>query len=248
MQIKDDKNSTRKVVLIAIVSSLAIIVLIILLVLLLTLPKRSNNASSSDEPSSSELSSSEEPPSSEEDPYIDDLLSNLISYTNKVHKDVLLSTSTVKEFYSFNIYTEDESTHIVYAYTTNEDIDRCFRMIIDIGIDISNDDTLSIIHNNELTIEMFLSEHQYEIVEDKIASKEGFKELYSGDYSYSVTYKDDYDHYYFSGIGIEEDGYTSIDYLSFDKDSFVIDSDSSFFNSSSDKNNRYYQLLEAISH
>lgn len=240
---KSGNNSTKWPFIFAILVILGLGVLIAVLILL-----NSNNnpapTSSSEPTTTSEVLSSSEEPSSSVDTYIDDLLTNLKNYTNNVHKSTLSISSTVKDIYSFNIYTESETTRVIYTYTTNEDSGRCFRMSVDLNADINMDQSLTIIHDNGLTLDMFDEYLQYEVVESDLVNKESFKSLYKGSYTHHLCYKDDYDTYHMSGIGIDSDKYVSIDYLTYDNTTYDIDNTDSHVEIVS--TGRYYQLLNAL--
>ena len=206
------------------------------------------SSSSLEEPSTSEpISSSVEFSSaSEYDPYIDVTISNIKKYIKEVEEESLFTSFTAKDIYSINTYTESESTHIVYGFTINEETDKYIRFDIDINKELDMEEVVSLIHDDGVTIEMFVEQNIYEIVSEDISSKDTFKEVYPGDYTHHICYKDEYDIYYMSGIGYHDDTYISVDLLSFDKDTYDIDNTDASINQSNDINKRYYQLLEML--
>ena len=220
---------------------------IFLLILFLT--NRGGEVSSSSEPTTSEASSiplsTSEEASSIYDDYIDVTISNINKYIKKVGSDTLSISWSVKDIHSINMYVDSSTSILVYGFTVNEEDDKYIRMEIDIEKELSSmEEVVKLIHDDSVSIDMFISYEQYQIVSDDLVSKKSYKELYPGDYTYSLAYKSDAEEYYYSGIGKNKEDYISIDYLSYDHSTYEINTGGSHMNSAS--NGRYYQLLEKV--
>ena len=251
MRIEDEKGNTAKQVGLAIGAAIFIIVILLIIVLLLhwkDISYRPILSSSSEEPSTSEeISSSEEESStSEYDPYIDEAIVNIKKYIKTVGNDVLGSSLTVKDIYAVNTYVESETTHVVYGFITDEEDDKYIRFDIDLEAELDIDAVISLIHEDKITVDMFVGNDLYEIVEDDITNKSSFKEVYPGTYTHHLCYKDDMEQYYMSGIGVNDDRYISIDHLMFDNTTYDIDNTDTHINQTSDVSGRHWELLESL--
>lgn len=177
------------------------------------------------------------------DDYIDVTIENLKVYTEKEMTDTHLSPMTVKTLYSFNIYSESTFTHINYGYIPKEKDDIYVIMDIILDNEVSDLEAIGIIHDNLLVLGMS-DASIYMIVPTEITNKESFKSEYRGSYEHVISYVDDYDQYYMSGIGTNKEEYISIGKLAYDHSSYDINSATSHINSVS--NNRYYELLKQL--
>ena len=248
---KEDNKSEKKTVIFSALAAFAILDILILLCFLLTYcnNRGEGETSSSIEESSStiEITSSVEPSSlSTYDPYIDTVISNIKKYIKDVGETMFLGPYTVKDIYSINTYVESESTHLIYGFTYLEEDDKYIRLDLNLEQELSEEEIVALIHDDNITLDMYEDEDIYDIASEDITSKDTFKDVYPGDYSHHIIYKNDYEEYYMSGIGHHDDAYISVDLLSFDKDTYDIDNTDTSINQSNDINKRYYQLLETL--
>ena len=233
----DKKNKT--ILLMGILIFL-LIGLVVVLILIFVVPKpKGDTSSSSSLSSSSEISSS----TSEVDTYIDDVIDNINTYTSLIHQTYYASDISVKDIYSFNIYESGGTTHICYTYTVNNVVNTVYRIHIDTSADINNNEVMDLIHDDGLVLTMFVGRYAYDIVNSDITSKAIFTSEYIGDYTHHICYTDEYDEYHLSGIGKNNNTYTSIDHLYFDNDH--IDNSDAHVLSVND-NSRYQELLMRI--
>ena len=252
MQInKEDNKSNKRTMILSVIFIFLVIDIIVLLLFLLNYFNKGiavESSSSVEEPSTSEAISSsvESSSTSEYDPYIDVTISNIKKYIKEVEEESLFTSFATKDIYSINTYTESESTHIVYGFTINEETDKYIRFDIDLNKELDMEEVVSLIHDDGITIEMFVEQNIYVMVSEDASSKDTFKEVCPGNYTHHTCYKDEYDTYYMSGIGHRDDAYISVDLLSFDKDTYDIDNTDTSIKQSNDINKRYYQLLEAL--
>ena len=245
---KNDKQSDKKKMISIVIFVFLIIDIIVLLIFLLNHFNKGivvESSSSVEEPSSSEvISSSEETSStSEYDPYVDTVISNIKKYIKEVSEDRMGVAVSMKDLYSINTYVDSESTHLVYGFTYLENEDEYVRLDINLEQELDIEQIISLIHDDGITLDQYYEHTAYDIVNEDITSKDSFKDIYHGDYTHHICYKDEYDMCYMSGIGKNDDTYISIDLLSFDKDTYDIDDTDTSINQRNDINKRYYQLL-----
>lgn len=247
---KEDQKSNKKKITLSIVVIFLAVDLIVLLIFLLHYCSKSNitveTSSSNIEPSTSEpLSSSIESSStSEYDPYIDVVISNIKKYVKEASLKKIGTEVSIKDIYSFNTYVESESTHLIYGFTYVEQDNKYMRLEIDLEQELDVEEVISLIHEDNISIDLFFNHNDYDIVNIDITAKDGFKDVYPGSYTRHISYSDEYGDCYMSGIGKNDNTYISVDYLSFDKDTYDVDNTDTHMNSISDINKRYYQLLE----
>ena len=214
----------------------------ILFIILMFMNKPSPVVSSSSEEASS---TSEVLSSSVYDDYIDVTVDNMKKYISEVGSETLSTTWTVNHIYSVNTYVDGSNTVLVYGFTVKEEENKYIRIEIDLEKELSDiEEVVSLIHDDSISIDMFVGHELYEVIEDDLINKDSFKELYKGDYTYGLTYKSDSETYHYSGIGVDTDRFVSIDYLKYDKTTYDIDNTDSHVEITS--TGRYYQLLAAL--
>ncbi len=201
---------------------------------------------SSEEPVTSEPSSIPvESSTSIYDDYIDVTKNNIKKYIKSVGEKSLSTSWTVKDIYTVNMYVDSGTSILVYGFSISEETDKYIRIEIDIEKELSSmEEVVSLIHDDSISIDMYIGNTLYTKVDDDLVSKDSFCSLYDGEYKYGITYKDDGDQYYYSGIGINKEDYLCIDNLSYDHSSYDIDNGGTHTNSSS--NGRYKELLVSL--
>ena len=138
--------------------------------------------------------------------YADTVINNLKSYSNDVISNLLFSSDKVDKIYTIAIYQYGYGSQIEYVCSLKGKTD-CVAFMIDTNKDISEEETIELIYNNELMSYMALGAGLYPNGnETTIYSNSSFKYAYPGQHHGISLYDADSEQYHYYGIDKQVDG------------------------------------------